>query len=366
MLSRKIHALVACAAVASATLVLSAPAEAATPVCGSTSKALAAAARAEGTVTLVAVPDTWANYGQLRKQFTAKYGVRTSVLEPDASSARELELFTAMKGQPGRPDVYDLGMAYLPIAVSQGVLARYTPSTWGTIPKQLRDSGRRWVGNYFGLLGFGTNVTAQPKQPTAWAQLTDPAYRGQIFLNGDPRLSSTALASVAAAALANGGTLNDITAGVDYFAKLKAAGNLAGSPVTRAQVVAGRIPVGINWNFTWPLLQPEAKANGVDIRASLPSDGLIAGFYGQGVSTDAEHPCAARLWVDWLASDQGQRLLLGSGAVPARYADLTLSASQKSRLPSKSSLARAVTPSPAQLASMLDTVRNQWGQKVAN
>ena len=366
MQSRKFQALLAAAAVFGATFVAAAPAQAATQACGSTPAALTAAARAEGVVRLVAVPDTWANYGALRRAFTAKYGVRTSVLEPDASSARELELFAELKGKPGRPDVYDLGMAYLPIAVSQGVLARFTPATWSTIPKQLRDSDRRWIGNYFGLVGLGTNVTLQPKQPTLWAQLIDPSYRGQVFINGDPRQSSTALASVAAASLASGGSLDDITPGVDYFAKLKAAGNLAGSPVTRAQVVAGRIPVGINWNFTWPLLQPEAKANGYEVRSSIPTDGLLAGFYGQGVSTDAEHPCAARLWVTWLSSDQGQRLLLGSGAVPARYADLKLSASQKSRLPSASLLARAVTPSSAQLASMLDTVRRLWGPRVAD
>lgn len=62
----------------------------------------------------------------------------------------------------------------------------------------------------------------------------------------------------------------------------------------------------------------------------------------------------------------GWVIVVPVNSVPARYADLRLSAAQKSRLPSKSSLARAVTPSPAQLARMLDTVRSQWGPKVAD
>jgi putative spermidine/putrescine transport system substrate-binding protein len=366
MVSRTIRVLVACATVASSGLIATVPAAASTPVCGTNSAELVAAARAEGSLRLVAVPDTWANYGELRKRFTARYGIRTSVLEPDASSARELEIFTEMKGKPGRPDVYDLGMAYLPIAVSQGVLARYTPATWGSVPKQFRDPERHWVGNYFGLVGFGTNVTLQPKAPTSWADLLDPVYRGQVYINGDPRQSSTALATVAAASLANGGTLNDINPGIEYFSRLKSNGNLAGSPVTRANVVAGRIPVGLNWNFTWPLLQPEARANGYEVRAGVPTDGLVAGFYGQGVSADAEHPCAARMWATWLSSDTGQRLLLASGAVPARYSSLTLTPAQKRRLPSKALLARAETPNAAQLSTMLAAVRSEWGSSVVD
>ncbi|MCU1501794.1 MAG: extracellular solute-binding protein, partial [Ilumatobacteraceae bacterium] len=51
---------------------------------------LIAAAKAEGTVNLIALPDDWANYKGILAAFTKDYGVKTTVASPDASSADEL------------------------------------------------------------------------------------------------------------------------------------------------------------------------------------------------------------------------------------------------------------------------------------
>ena len=58
-----------------------------------------------------------------------------------------------------------------------------------------------------------------------WADLLKPDYKGQVALSGDPRASSQAYMSVYAAALANGGTLDNAQPGLDFFKKVNAAGN---------------------------------------------------------------------------------------------------------------------------------------------
>ena len=42
------------------------------------------------------------------------------------------------------------------------------------------------------------------------------------------------------------------------------------------------------------------------------------GYYFQAINKDAPHPAAARLWQEFLYSDEGQNLWLKGGARPVR------------------------------------------------
>ena len=50
----------------------------------------------------------------------------------------------------------------------------------------------------------------------------------------------------------------------------------------------------------------------------VPSGYVIAGYYYQAINVDAPHPAAARLWQEFLYSDEGQNLWLKGGARPVR------------------------------------------------
>ncbi len=70
-----------------------------------------------------------------------------------------------------------------------------------------------------------------------------------VAINGNPTQAGAAFAAVYAAALANGGSFDDIAPGVDFFKKLKAAGNfvpVTGSPAT---VQSGQTPILIWWDY---------------------------------------------------------------------------------------------------------------------
>ena len=71
--------------------------------------ALVKAAKAEGTLNVITLPSNWANYGNIMKDFTAKYGIKITDANPEGSSQNELTAIKQLKGQSSAPDVVDVG-----------------------------------------------------------------------------------------------------------------------------------------------------------------------------------------------------------------------------------------------------------------
>lgn len=80
--------------------------------CGGTVDEIAAKAKEEGQVNLIALPDTWANYKGILDSFKSKYGIKAPVANPDASSADELTAIETLRGQPDMPEVVDVGPSF--------------------------------------------------------------------------------------------------------------------------------------------------------------------------------------------------------------------------------------------------------------
>ena len=51
---------------------------------------LIAAAKKEGTLNVIALPSDWANYGNIIKAFTTKYGIKVNSANPDGTSQQEV------------------------------------------------------------------------------------------------------------------------------------------------------------------------------------------------------------------------------------------------------------------------------------
>ena len=103
---------------------------------GAQDQALIDAAKTEGTLTTIALPHDWCNYGGVIEGFKAKYGLEVNELNPDAGSADELEAIRANKDNngPQAPDVIDVGFSFGPAAKDEGLIQPYKVSTWDTIP----------------------------------------------------------------------------------------------------------------------------------------------------------------------------------------------------------------------------------------
>jgi putative spermidine/putrescine transport system substrate-binding protein len=97
--------------------------------------------------------------------------------------------------------------------------------------------------------------------------------------------------------------------------------------------------------------------------------GVFGNYYCQAINKEAPNPYAARLWEEFLYSNQGQLIFLAGYSHPARYADLArknlVPAALKAKLPPAAAYAHVKFPNPAQNDKATAIVNEQWGPKVA-
>jgi putative spermidine/putrescine transport system substrate-binding protein len=328
--------------------------------------ALIAAAKAEGMLTTIALPHDWCNYGGVIDAFKAKYGLTVNELNPDAGSADEIEAIKANKDNKGpqAPDVVDVGFSWGERSKGEGLLAPYKVQTWDTIPADAKDSEGFWYGDYYGVMAFLVNTTVQPDVPQDWGDLLDPKYKGQIALSGDPRVSNQAIQSVFAAALANGGSLDNPQPGLDYFAELSKAGNLIPLIANNGLVATGEIPIRITWDYN-ALAAIDTFEGNPNATVVIPATGRFAGVYVQAISAYSPQPAAARLWMEFLYSDEGQLLWMEGYCHPIREPDLRARGAVPQELLDKlPDVSGAVFPTLDQLNANFEMVTKNWDTAV--
>ncbi|MFE2726945.1 ABC transporter substrate-binding protein [Kitasatospora sp. NPDC059327] len=328
--------------------------------------ALVAAARSEGKLNVTTLLPHWANYGGLIDGFTAKYGIQVVADNPYGSSQDEIDEIHRYQGQERAPDVLDLGDAYAQSAADQGLLATYEPATFDRIPDQQKDADGRWANSYGGYVSIGCDAKRVRTCPASFADLLKPEYKGMVALNGDPTTAGSAFAGVFAAALANGGSFDDISPGVAFFAKLDAVGNYNRANPNPAAIARGETPISIEWDFLNLTHVAELAGSGVDWRVAIPFDGSFSQYYAQAINKTAPHPAAARLWEEYLASAEGQNLRLVDYARPvlldAMAKNGTLDKALAAKLPTVEGT--PAFPTEGQLNTALQYVRQNWAAAV--
>ncbi|MDQ6795115.1 MAG: ABC transporter substrate-binding protein [Chloroflexota bacterium] len=285
---------------------------------------LLAAAKGEGKLTTIALPKAnWCNYAKVMAGFTAKTGIPINDLNPDGSSQQEVDAIKANKGSKGdaAPDVIDVGLGFGPTAKADGLLAPYKVSVWDSIPATAKDADGSWYGDYYGVLAFETNTDVQPVVPADWSDLLKPIYKGQVALTGNPVKSNQAISGVWAAAFANGGGADNVQPGLDFFKQLNDKGNFVPVIATKTTVAAGETPVRITWTYNG-LGDKDSLAGKTNITVAVPTTGRFGGMYIQAISAYAPHPNAAKLWMEYIYSDEGQSIWLSGYCNPIRYDDM--------------------------------------------
>ena len=274
--------------------------------------ALVEAAKKEGQLNVIALPPDWANYGAIIKAFEAKYdGVKVNSAQPDAASQDEINAATQQKGKSTAPDVFDLGQSVA--LANKAMFAPYQVAKFDDIPQAYKDPDGKWVNDYGGFMSIGFDSAKVP--PIADVNdLLKPEYSGKVALNGDPTQAGAAFSGVLMVALSQGGSADDIAPGVEFFRKLKAAGNFLPVDPTPATIESGQTPVVIDWNY----LNAAENAKLPSWLVVVPPNGVVAGYYYQAINKDAPHPAAARLWQEFLYSDEGQNLFAAGGVRPVR------------------------------------------------
>ena len=289
-----------------------------TAAAGGGLNALIAAAKSEGTLNVIALPPTWANYGSIISTFEKKYGIKINSALPDGTSQQEVDAIKSENGTAKAPDVVDVGLAVA--LANTSLFAPYQVATWSDIPAAQKDASGRWYEDYGGYMAVG--YSSKFGTITSLNQLLGPQFKNDVALNGNPTSANAALNGVMMVNLAEGGTPDNIADGVNFFAKLKKAGNFSPVSATGATIKAGTTPVVFDWDY----LNLASYVGVSNWKVFIPSNAVLGGYYAQAINKNAPHPAAARLWEEYLysqAADGGQNLWLQGGARPVEQVAMT-------------------------------------------
>ena len=336
--------------------------------------ALVAAAKAEGTLTTIALPHDWCNYGAVIEGFKAKYPeITVNELNPNAGSGDEIEAIKANKDNTGpqAPDVIDVGLSFGPAAKAEGLIQPYKVSTWDSIPDTAKDAEGYWYGDYYGVLAMAVNKDIVTEaSPASFADLKDPKYAAMVAIPGDPRTGNSTMMSVYAAGLAaNGGKggADAASAGITFFKDLKASGNFVEVGGSAQNFAQGTTPIMFDWDYNILAMRDKLAGN-PPMDVVIPSDGVIAGVYVQAISAYAPHPNAAKLWMEYIYSDEGQLGWLSGYCHPIRFDDMVargvIPADLMAKLPPADAYAKAVFPTLDEQSAAKAVVAETWATEM--
>jgi len=346
--------------------------------------ALVKAAQKEGKLNVITIPRDWANYGEALDLFTKAFGIKISDDNPDGSSAYEIQ---TVKTAPASkvPDAVDVGITYA--LDNTNLFTPYKVANWNDISATYKDPAGRWYGDYAGVIALSYD-TSIAKAPKSFNDLKDPAFKNMVAIGGDPSGAQEALMSVFAANLANAGTTANVQKGIDYFSDMKKSGNFVTALASGQNFLAGAYKVSFSWSFNGPGAVATAAKAGKTVKYVIPSDAVIKGTpYIMAIPFNAPHPAAARLWTEFLYSQNkgkgsmdlgstkgmtgskifamingGQNIWIAGGALPVMYEAMVakktnVTAPAGYEIPAG---AKIVTPTPAEQDAAKTLLKAQW------
>jgi putative spermidine/putrescine transport system substrate-binding protein len=324
--------------------------------------ALVTLANKEGALNVIALPPNWANYGAVINGFKAKYpSIAVTSANPDGSSQDEINAVNQLAGTDRAPDVLDVGRK---VAVANtSLFAPYQVITWKDIIDSQKEATGLYVQDYGGYMSIGYD-SAKFGTITSIQDLLGSKFKSAVALNGDPTKANAALNGVMMASLANGGSLDNIGPGVDFFQKLNKAGTFSPVQATDATVANGSTPVVFDWDYL-------SAAHGAAVpswKIYVPDNAILGDYYNQAINKQAPHPAAARLWEEYLYSNEGQNLWLKGKARPVRMGAMqtagTLDAAAAAALPKISDPKKAVSMSDAQATAAGAYLASHWAAAI--
>ena len=188
-----------------------------------------------------------------------------------------------------------------------GQLQPYADADVRQFPADAYDKDKTYFGTKLITTGIIVNKSA-PMVPKSWADLLRPEARGQVVLPS-PLYSGAAAIHM--------GALNAVPAlGSDFYDKLAANGAIAqrGNGAVLTAVAGGQKMYGIIVEF----MALNAKAKGSPVEFVFPAEGVSIVTEPVAIMRGAKNLAAARAFVDFVLSRDGQELAASQGYLPAR------------------------------------------------
>lgn len=255
-------------------------------------QALIEAAKAEGRLVLYT-----SNQIESEQELVAAFNKRFPGIKVEIVRAPGSRLATRIASELAAnqlsADVIDMSDRGLMAGISSA-FATYAPPNAAEYPASVKTIPNVWPKSTWGFV-LVHNVAALPEGPASWADLTKPAYKGKIGV-----VTANSGGSTWTTTMFERKVLGD-----DYWHKLRANDPLvypSGSPLAsglvRGEVVAG----AAQSNSVVPMI-----AQGAPLKVAYPPEGVPVTVSAAGVAATARNPNAARLYLNWSLSEEGQR-----------------------------------------------------------
>ena len=302
-------------------------------------------------------PPQWADWASQLKAIEKHLGIKMP--HDNKNSGQTLSQLIAEKGNPVA-DVAYYGVSFGIKAKEAGVVSPYKPKHWEDIPAGLKDPEGAWFTIHYGTMGFFVNVDALEGKavPQSWADLLKPDYKGMIgYL--DPTSAFVGYAGAVAANLALGGSLDDVTPGIEFFKKLKKNDPIVPKQTSYARVLSGEIPILFDYDFNAYRAKYKDKAKVVFV---IPQEGSIVVPYVMSLVKKGPHPELGKKVLDFIMSDKGQAVWANAFLRPIRASALSQETAAKF-LPA-SDYERAKPIDYAKMAEVQNSFRDRYLKEV--
>lgn len=272
---------------------------------------LAEAAKAEGEVISIGMPDNWANWKDTWEDLTTKYGLKH--VDTDMSSGEQLAKLEAEKSN-ATADIGDVGIAFGPVAKERGLTMAHKTEFWDEIPDWAKDDEGHWIVAYQGTIAIICNKTLVAKCPQGFEDMKN-ATDYQVSV-GDVARGAQSQYAVLAAAIAYGGDESNIEPGIQFFQELAKKNLVSKVDVMAANLETGEAKVMLVWDFN--ALGYRDQVDPEKFEVYIPKEGSVVSGYTPIINKYAPHPNAAKLARSYILSDEGQINLAKGYARPIR------------------------------------------------
>lgn len=188
------------------------------------------------------------------------------------------------------------------------VFAQYEPEGSENVSDEFKDPEGYYTGTRLisTVIGYNTNEIDSP--PESWAELADPEYQGML---GMPSPDYSGAAAYNTALWTSNSEL-----GWDWMEGVVAnePAVTEGNGEVQQGIASGQYPVGIIIDY----MMRDVKEDGSPVDYVYPEEGSPAIYQPAAIFEDAQDPEAARTFVDFLISEEGQQVAIDQSYVPIR------------------------------------------------
>jgi len=268
--------------------------------------ALVAAAKKEGKLSWYASM-TVSEGDKLLRKFKEKYPFIETSYYRSGEENMMTRIMSETRAKKHMFDVVHIPVLNCETLKRRGVLAKYSSPHRQFAPEGTKDAEGYWTSIYLNLnvLGYNTKLVSPKEAPKSWDDLLAPRWKGKMGMDTKPFYWFGAMLK-----------MQGEKKGLDYMKKLaeQHVQLRTGRTLNAQLVAAGEFSLGIT---LYNQRVEEMKTAGAPIEW-LAIEPVIPDINPIAISAHAPHPHAAKLFVDYILSREGQEVIASFYRIPNR------------------------------------------------